>query len=537
MNRSMKSLALYFSLAVVLSACGGSGPDSASPSATDEASSDRAQALATTPWSLVANENQSFDVATTSTVRYGAGNAWVTKSVTGRVSCSNYFFGSDPAFGVVKRCEVQSGATAAAGGWTYLTNEGSSYAVAGTRTVRYGADNAWLQATITNSGACTNGAFGSDPLFGVVKRCEVWTDATAAPQPIAPTPAPAPAPAPAPTPAPSGARSNAAIMVSGHSLTSHGIFANMESVANSLGTPMAWNEQNIGGSPIRVRTRGNWLDDPSFAGYRSGNNRYGANMDIVAEFLNPQSLGGQRYDTLVLTERHDIVNTLMWEDTVRYTRHYQDRLVAGNGAANGYLYHSWLPINNKYDPSSWIGYERTVAKAWQCTAARVNVSLAAAGRGDRMTYLPAGIALADLLEQAVYGWVPGISGGGAGATVDRLFTDSLHLTPVGEYYLSLVSYASVYRRSPVGAAVPYGVTAEQASSLQNIAWQAVSNHYNNASVPSMDQCQAAMRDQVCSAYANYSGNPGLAGGCSARFSEQSQNNPFYGGNDSGYWFQ
>jgi hypothetical protein len=528
MNRSMKNFALSCSVALLLAACGGAAPDSEAPSATGEASSDRAQALAATSWTLVANENQAFDVATTSTVRYGAGNSWVTKSVTGRASCSNYFFGSDPAFGVVKRCEVEATTAASSGGWSYLANEGASFSVAGTRTVRYGADNAWVQRAVANSGACSNYFFGSDPLFGVVKHCEVMSDTAAAP---------APAPTPAPTPAPSGARSSAAIMVSGHSLTAHGIFANMESVASSLGTPMAWNEQNIGGSPMRVRTRGNWLDDPSFSGYRTGNNRNGANMDVVAEFLNPQTLGGQRYDTLVLTERHDIVNTLMWEDTVRYTRHYQDRLVAGNGAANGYLYHSWLPINNKYDPSSWIAYERTVAKAWQCTAARVNVSLAAAGRGDRMTYLPAGLALTTLVENAVYGWVPGISGGGAAATVDRLFYDSLHLTPLGEYYLALVSYASVYRRSPVGAAVPSGVTAEQASGLQNLAWQAVSNYYNNASAPNMDQCQAAMRNEVCSAYANYSGYYGVAASCSARFSEQSQNNPFYGGNDAGYWFQ
>ena len=241
----------------------------------------------------------------------------------------------------------------------------------------------------------------------------------------------------------------------------------------------------------------------------------------------------------MLTERHDLVNTLMWEDTVRYTRHFQDRLVAGNAAANSYLYHSWLPINNKYDPASWVGYERTVAKAWQCTAARVNVSLAATGRGDRMTYLPAGLALTDLVEQAALsGWVAGVSTGNAGQTIDRLFTDSLHLSPLGEYYLSLVSYASVYRRSPVGAWAPAGVTAEQANALQNVAWQSVSNYYNTASEPSMDQCQAVMRDQVCSAYASYAGNNGVAAGCIGRFTQQTQANPFYysAGTDSGYWF-
>jgi hypothetical protein len=229
----------------------------------------------------------------------------------------------------------------------------------------------------------------------------------------------------------------------------------------------------------------------------------------------------------------------MWEDTVRYTRHFHDRLVAGNAAANSYLYHSWLAINDKTNPATWVAYERTAAKAWQCTAARVNVSLAAVGRGDRITYLPAGLALADLVEQAaIRGSVAGVSIGSAGQIIDRLFTDSLHLSALGEYYLSLVSYASVYRRSPVGAWAPSYVTAEQANALQSVAWQSVSNYYNSASVPSMEQCQAVMRDQVCSAYANYSGNLGVAGNCSGLFTQQAQSNPFYysAASDNGYWF-
>ena len=180
-----------------------------------------------------------------------------------------------------------------------------------------------------------------------------------------------------------------------------------------------------------------------------------------------------------------------------------------------------------------------MAKAWQCTAARVNVSLATTGRSDRMTYLPAGLALADLVEQAaVRGWVAGVSTGNAAQTIDRLFTDSLHLSPLGEYYLSLVTYASVYRRSPVGAWAPSNVTAEQASALQNLAWQSVSNYYNTASVPSMDQCQAVMREQYCSTFAAYKNQPGMLGTCLGRFSEQSQNNPFYynADSDAGHWF-
>jgi hypothetical protein len=333
--------------------------------------------------------------------------------------------------------------------------------------------------------------------------------------------------------------SSARVFISGHSLTDDPLGDFMGSIAQSMSTPMAWNEQIVLGSPIRARTRGDNPADASFAGYRTGKNRGGStSLNVAAELANPQTLSGQRYDTLLLTERHDLANVLLWEDSVRYTRHFHERLIAGNAQANSYLYHSWLNVTNKSDPSAWINYERAAAPAWQCVAARVNQSLAGEGRGDRMAYLPAGLALANLVEQATRSGVAGISGGSVRETMDRLFSDDVHLTRIGAYYMALVSYSSIYRRSPVGAWAPADVTAQQARALQDIAWQSVANHYNSAGTPSMSQCQAVMREQYCSAFASYKGDPGMQGGCISRFSQQTQQNPFYydAGSDAGYWF-
>jgi pyruvate/2-oxoglutarate dehydrogenase complex dihydrolipoamide acyltransferase (E2) component len=63
-------------------------------------------------WSFLANENESFSLASARSVRYGIGNSWVQRTVSGNGTCSNSFFGSDPAFLQVKRCEV-SGTTSA----------------------------------------------------------------------------------------------------------------------------------------------------------------------------------------------------------------------------------------------------------------------------------------------------------------------------------------------------------------------------------------------------------------------------------------
>ncbi len=329
------------------------------------------------------------------------------------------------------------------------------------------------------------------------------------------------------------------MFISGHSLTDDPLGQYMSSIADSLGIRMLWNQQIVLGSPTRVRTRGDNLSDESFSGYRSGKNRGGSTgMDAASELANPQTLGGERYDTLILAERHDLANVLMWEDTVRYARHYHERLVTGNARANSYVYHAWLEVTNKNDPSAWINYERAAAPAWQCVAARVNQSLAGSGRSDRMAYLPAGLALANLVERATRSGVAGISGGSVGETMNRLFSDNVHLTSTGVYYMALVNYASVYRRSPVGAWAPAGVSAEQARSLQDIAWQSVADHYNSAGTPSMSQCQAVMREQYCSAFASYKGGSGMLSGCVSRFSTQSQDNPFYynAGADAGYWF-
>lgn len=335
-------------------------------------------------------------------------------------------------------------------------------------------------------------------------------------------------------------RSSARLFFSGHSLTDNPLPDYVASIAESLSTQVWWNQQNTPGSPIRLRTRGDNPNATTFPGYSTGKNRSGSNMNIINEFRQPQTIGGQRYDTLILTERHDILNVILWENTVAYTRHFHERLIEGNPQANTYLYHSWYTLPDKSNPTSWINYERAVAPAWQCVASRINHSLQAEGRSDRVVYLPAGIALARLVEQATQGaGLTGITGSNVRQTVDRIFSDDVHLTPLGVYYMALVNYASVYRRSPVGAWAPAGVSATQAQSLQTTAWQAVSSHFNTFTPPDLAQCRAAMRDTVCPAFYNFTGRSDQAAGCSGQFSGSTRDNPFYynASTDSSYWYR
>ncbi len=130
-------------------------------------------------WTKIADEKTNFTVSGTQTVRYGAGSSWVQKSVNGSGYCGNWYFGSDPAPGVVKHCEVLS-STGGGGNpppsgstWTKIADEKTYFTVSGTKTVRYGVDTRWVQKSVTGTGYCANTFFGSDPADGVVKRCEV----------------------------------------------------------------------------------------------------------------------------------------------------------------------------------------------------------------------------------------------------------------------------------------------------------------------------------------------------------------------------
>jgi serine protease len=120
-------------------------------------------------WAWIASENQSFSVSGTQTVRYGAGSSWITRSVSGGGVCSNAWFGTDPIVGTVKECDVSTAPV----GWTWIANEGQSFTVNGTQTVRYGSGSSWITRSVTGGGECSNAWFGSDPLVGVVKQCEV----------------------------------------------------------------------------------------------------------------------------------------------------------------------------------------------------------------------------------------------------------------------------------------------------------------------------------------------------------------------------
>lgn len=339
-----------------------------------------------------------------------------------------------------------------------------------------------------------------------------------------------------PGPTPTDPRDRLTFFVSGHSLTDDPFADYVVGIARGLGLSAEYNQQIVIGSPVRVRTRG--LASTGWGGYRTGKNRAGAqNLDVIGELRSPRTVAGP-YEALIITERHDLPSVLVWEDTVRHVRHYHDRLTAGNPSGVTYVYHSWLEVRNMDDPSGWIAYERAARPAWQCVASRIQASLEASGQPSSIRAIPTGALLAELVERAVAGRVPSLAASGPRATLRRLFTDDVHLTRDGAYFVAALTFGHVFRRSPAGAPAPSGVDATVARELQEIAWELTTQSLADASRPDLASCRALMRDSLCEAYGRYRNETGGIGSCRNAFQESNRSGPFYfdPSSDGSYWF-
>lgn len=299
-------------------------------------------------------------------------------------------------------------------------------------------------------------------------------------------------------------RGASSVFISGHSLVDQPLPNNLALIASSLSTPIEWNRHYVVGSSILARARGNGEPPGSWKGYRSGYNRDTEGLDVIAELRQPKTISSSKYDVLLITEQHGLLGTLIWNDTVKFLRHYHDRFIDGNAAGSTYLYHSWLSLRSKDDPRDWIEYERAAAPVWECIATRVNVSLAHEGRQDRIVSIPAALALAELVAAATASpGIPGITRGSVRETVDGLINDVVHATEAGVYFVSLVTYASIFRRSPVGAESPQTVPPEIAATLQRFAWDFVSRYYANYRPPTLAECRRIVPEEFSPIYWEY----------------------------------
>jgi hypothetical protein len=145
-------------------------------------------------WKRIAGEEQAFNVGDAArTVRYGAGAAWIEKTVTGTGECSNTFFGEDPAPSVRKACEVSSVAPPAARSlgsvqlaWAAPTKraDGTPLArIAGYRVMYGTASGNYTQSVDVSGTSVTIGNLAPGKYFFVIKAIDAaGKESTASPE-------------------------------------------------------------------------------------------------------------------------------------------------------------------------------------------------------------------------------------------------------------------------------------------------------------------------------------------------------------------
>lgn len=297
-------------------------------------------------------------------------------------------------------------------------------------------------------------------------------------------------------------RRSATLFVSGHSLVDLPFPQLLAQIARQQGTPIEWNRQYVVGSTIETRVRGTTSSN-EWSGYRQGLNREGEGLDVFAEFKAPRTVPSELYDVLLITEQHGLLEPMDWAQTVKYLRYFHDRFIEHSPQGTTFFYESWLTLTDKSAPEAWIAYEKMATSVWQCAVTRVNVSLQAEGRQDRIISLPAATALAHLIEKVARAEpLTGITRGTIRETVDSLVRDDVHLTPLGAYYVALVAYMAIFQR-PVEIGETADVTLEQARTLGAVAHEFVSKYYAAYSPWTMEQCRSFVRERAVNEFYSY----------------------------------
>lgn len=124
-------------------------------------------------WEECAAEGGRCEFSAVRTIRYGAGDKWVSKPFADAVNCNaGSFDNQDPAPGVTKHCEapVNRGENL---NFTDCAGEGERCDFSGTRVVAYGANQSWVEKVFTDGVTCDYKTLG-DPAPGVAKRCAVF---------------------------------------------------------------------------------------------------------------------------------------------------------------------------------------------------------------------------------------------------------------------------------------------------------------------------------------------------------------------------
>jgi hypothetical protein len=285
-------------------------------------------------------------------------------------------------------------------------------------------------------------------------------------------------------PAPGEPRDGVNVFFSGHSAFGLIMPAMVDQIAAELGREHNYNLQMGIGSSLSLRLGGTGNEQD-----RDGRPRM---FEVANEITNASTIGGEKYDTLVVTEALMLIQKLQYDDSIGQLRGFHDLLMQSDPNGRVFLFDTWESAEGG-DFAAWVSSTRDMFVIWECLASAVNKDV-----DNAVQMLPGGVAFARGVEAAAAGDIPGV------APADMFAPDMHHPSlALGSYFLALVTYASLYNRDPSGAptsfTTPQGmqagfVSADGAAALQAIAWETVSEFY--AMPPNATRTMAECRSAV-----------------------------------------
>ena len=261
----------------------------------------------------------------------------------------------------------------------------------------------------------------------------------------------------------------------GHSLSDQ-IAEMVKSLADdAVDVTFDWAYQSIPGAPLQ------WQWD------RMAADDYTAIPPHIYPFYDPTNgLPAGDFDVFVMVDsvpRH----WTEWgiETTYTYAGLFLDYAQSYNPDIQIYLYEPWhcihsgTPTGCDWDIDSNPWRQRLIddLPMWESAVDYLNTHHAPS---HPVRLIPGGQGLARLYDAIAADEVPGIT------AIEDLFTDDIHLTDVGKYFIACIHFAALYDQSPVGLTNQLtntwggnfdpAPTPEQAAVFQALAWETVTEY-------------------------------------------------------------
>ncbi|GLS85875.1 hypothetical protein GCM10010873_08490 [Cypionkella aquatica] len=252
------------------------------------------------------------------------------------------------------------------------------------------------------------------------------------------------------------------ILFIGHSLVGPTLPTVLDATLKQMGDPAVVEAQIINGSSLAY----NWDNSANAEG-----------VDAKAR------LKARPADVLIMTEAQPLKAQLQYNDTAGYVAKFAGLALEANPQTRIFVYETWPSLNSgpgivsKDDPDAGIAWRERLAlelPLWEGVVAD-----ASAKAGYEVKLLPVGQAMGHLADEIKAGKVPGVS------DIKEMFSDDIHLSGKGLYFVAMVQAAAIMDKSPEGVAAKVTrawtsrdavITQEQAGAFQRIAWEALQTY-------------------------------------------------------------